>query len=62
VDDASDNVKVIVSVWPTVSNPAPDRVKVTVGAEVSTLTTSVVLEVCVSAIPSKVVVAVERTL
>ena len=62
VDDASDNVKVIVSVWPTVSNPAPDRVKVTVGAEVSTLITRAVLEVCVSAIPSKVVVAVERTL
>jgi len=60
--DASDSVNVMVSVWPERSVPEPDRVKVTVGAEVSTLTTSAVLEVCVSAIPSKVVVAVERTL
>jgi hypothetical protein len=61
-DDASDSVKVIVSVWPTVSNAEPARVKVTVGAVVSTSITTAVLEVWVSVIPSNAVVAVERTL
>jgi hypothetical protein len=59
---ASDSVKVMVSVWPDLSVPEPVCVSDTVGTEVSTLTTSAVLEVCVSAIPSKVVVAVERIL
>jgi hypothetical protein len=45
VDDASDSVKVIVSVWPTVSNPVPDRVNATVGVVVSISTTRAVLEV-----------------
>ena len=62
LDDASDSVKVIVSVWPTVSNPEPARVRVTVGAVVSISTTKAVLEVWTSVIPSSVVVAVERTL
>jgi hypothetical protein len=62
LDEASDNVKVTVSAWPTVSNPEPARVKVTVGAVVSTSITTAVLEVWVSVIPSNVVVAVERTL
>jgi hypothetical protein len=62
LDEASDNVKVTVSVWPTVSNPEPARAKVTVGADVSISTTKAVLEVWVSVIPSNVVVAVERTL
>ena len=62
VDDASESVKVIVSVWPAVSAPLPDRVNAIVGEVVSTSTTSAVLDVCVSVIPSIAVVEVERTL
>ena len=43
--DASDSVKVIVSVWPTVSVPVPPRETATVGAVVSISTTSAVLDV-----------------
>ena len=35
VDDASDSVNVIVSVWPDLRDPEPARVMVTVGAAVS---------------------------
>ena len=38
VDDASDSVKVIVSVWPTVSVPVPPRETATVGAVLSIVT------------------------
>ena len=62
VDDASNSVKVIVSVCPAVSVPVPDRVTAIVGEVVSILTTNAVLEVCVSVKPSMVVVAIERTL
>ena len=34
-DAASDSVKVMVSVWPDLSVPEPDRVSDTVGASVS---------------------------
>jgi hypothetical protein len=62
LDDASDSVKVIVSVWPAVSGPVPERVNETVGDVVSMLTTNAVDEVVVSVSPSIVVVDVERTL
>ena len=62
VEDASDSVKVMVSVWPERSVPDPVRASDTVGAVVSMLTTSAVLEVRVSVKPSMLVVAVERTL
>lgn len=62
VVDASDNVKVTVSVSPNFSVPEPARVNDTVGAVVSTLTTNAEDEVVVSVSPSIVVVAVERTL
>ena len=62
VDDASDSVKVIVSVCPAVSAAVPDRVTAIVGEVVSILTTNAVLEVCVFVKPSMVVVAIERTL
>jgi hypothetical protein len=62
VDDASDSVKVIVSVWLALSGPVPDRVNATVGAVVSMLTTNAVDEFVWSVSPSNVVVAVERTL
>ena len=35
VDDASDSVKVMVSVWPDLSDPEPARVMVAMGAAVS---------------------------
>lgn len=62
VDEASESVKVIVSVCPSVSGPVPERVNETVGAVVSMLTTKAVDEVVVSVSPSIAVVAVERTL
>ena len=62
VDDASESVKVIVSLWPAMSELVPDRVTAIVGAVVSMLTTNAVLDVCVSVMPSMVVVAIERTL
>ena len=62
VDDASDSVTVIVSVWLALSAPEPDRVNAMVGEVVSMLTTNAVLDVRVSAKPSMLVVAVERTL
>ena len=61
-DDASESVNVMVSVWPDLSVPDPVRASDTVGAVVSMLTTSAVLEVRVSVKPSMLVVAVERTL
>lgn len=61
-DDASDSVNVSVSVWPDFSDPKPARVIVTVGAVVSMVTTCAVVLVCVSVIPSSVVVDVERIL
>ena len=60
--DASDSVKVIVSVWPAVSAAVPARVTAIVGTVVSMLMTNAVLDVCVSVMPSMVVVAIERTL
>lgn len=60
--DASESVKVIVSVCPDFSVPEPARARDTVGTVVSISMTSAALDVCVSVMPSIVVVAVERTL
>ena len=60
--DASDNVKVTVSVWLNRKPPEPNRLRETDGAVLSTETTSAVVDVVVSVSPSSVVVAVERTL
>lgn len=61
-DEAFESVKVIVSVCPDFNVPDPDRARDTVGTVVSISMTSAVLDVCVSVMPSIVVVAVERTL
>lgn len=61
-DEAFESVKVIVSVSPDFNVPDPDRARDTVGTVVSISMTSAVLDVCVSVMPSIVVVAVERTL
>jgi hypothetical protein len=58
----SDSVKVIVSVWPVLSVPLPERAIVTVGAVASIVTGAAAVEVCVSVIPSIVSVDVARTL
>lgn len=61
-DEAFESVNVIVSVCPDFNVPDPDRARDTVGIVVSISMTSAVLDVCVSVMPSIVVVAVERTL
>lgn len=60
--DASEMVKVNVSVCPDLRVPDPARDIETVGAVVSMVVTSAVVDVCVSVTPSNVAVAVERTL
>lgn len=58
----SESVNVIVSVCPEFRVPNPDREIDTVGAVVSTVTASAVVDVCVSATPSNAAVEVERNL
>jgi hypothetical protein len=59
--EASDSVKVIVSVWPDLSVPLPERAIDTVGAVVSIVTSDAVEEVWVTDSLSKYVTAVART-